>query len=297
MQAHPQSTLAARIFSAPLTAVPTPLPNPSRATPLPAPRSTPSLANNLGLAHDAGNLLSALRLYSDLLSVPGVLRPEHQHYATELRLISERSSKLIQQLLTNTPPSAPSSYDANLQPASDHATILHHLTPVLERIAAGAATVTVACPPTLPALDFPADIIERITVNLVRNAAEAIRLHRTLHSAIQPPSVTLPPGEIYVNLAVIAGRVQLTVQDNGPGMPPAIAASYLQPSPLPQGASRGLGHRIVHELATSSEGQLSIRVRPGFGTTFCVKWDIPSNMLAEPCSLLANPSTPLRRTA
>jgi signal transduction histidine kinase len=293
MQAHPQSTLAARIFSAPLTAVPTPLPNPSRATPLPAPRSTPSLADNLGLAHDAGNLLSALRLYSDLLSVPGVLRPEHQHYATELRLISDRSSRLIQQLLANTPPSAPSSSDASPQPASDHVATLRNLAPVLERIAAGAATVSVTCSATLPALDFPADVLERITVNLVRNAAEAIRLHR----ALQPPSITLPPGEIHVNLAVIAGRVQLTVQDNGPGMPPAIAAAYLQPSPLPQGATRGLGHRIVHELATSSEGQLSIRVRPGFGTTFCVKWPIPSNMLAEPCSLLANPSTPLRRTA
>jgi C4-dicarboxylate-specific signal transduction histidine kinase len=290
MQAQPQSTLAARIFSAPPTAAP--LPNPSRSTPpLPAPRSTPSLANNIGLAHDAGNLLSALGLYSDLLSVPGVLRPEHQHYATELRLISDRSSKLIQHLLTNTPQSAPSSSDTSTQPASNHASTLHNLAPVLERIAAGAATVSVACPATLPALDFPADIIERITVNLVRNAAEAIRLHR----AIQPPSISLPPGEIYVTLAVIAGRVQLTVQDNGPGMPPAIAAAYLQPSPLPQGATRGLGHRIIHELATSSEGQLSIRVRPGFGTTFCVKWTIPaSNMLTEPCSLLADP---LRRIA
>src|ERR1700679_3681800 len=248
MQAQPQSTLAARIFSAP---PPPPLPAPPRPSPS---RSTPSLANHIGLAHDAGNLLSALALYSDLLSVPGVLRPEHQHYADELRLISDRSSKLIQRLLANTPPSAPTSSETASQPASDHATTLRNLAPVLERIA----------------------------VNLVRNAAEAIRLHRTVHSTLQPPAVALPPGEIYVNLAVIAGRVQLTVQDNGPGMTPAIAAAYLQPSPLPRGASRGLGHRIVHELAAASEGQLSIRVRPGFGTTFCVKWPIPSNILAEP---------------
>src|ERR1700679_2384029 len=139
MQAQPQSTLAARIFSAP---PPPPLPAPPRPSPS---RSTPSLANHIGLAHDAGNLLSALALYSDLLSVPGVLRPEHQHYATELRLISERSSKLIRRLLTSAPPAAAANPGADpgiyLQPASDHATILHHLTPVLERIAAGAATV------------------------------------------------------------------------------------------------------------------------------------------------------------
>jgi signal transduction histidine kinase len=155
--------------------------------------------------------------------------------------------------------------------------MLLSLGPVLERIAAGAANVTVTCPASLPPLDFPSEIIERITVNLVRNAAEAIRLQQ----ASAPPSTLPPSGEICVTLAVVAGRAQLTVEDNGPGMPPAIAAAYLQPLPLPLGASRGFGHRIIHELATASDGQLSIRVRPGHGTAFCLKWPIPTHTPAE----------------
>ena len=45
------------------------------------------VAEGAGLAHDAGNLLGALSLYSDLLAMPGVLNEEHREYANELRLL------------------------------------------------------------------------------------------------------------------------------------------------------------------------------------------------------------------
>ena len=305
MQAQHQSNLAART---PSSLHPQPLSLSVDSTP-PAFTRAPSLAETTGLAHDAGNLLAALGLYCDLLNVPGVLRPEHQHYAAELRIISDRSSQLIQRLLaapvTTTPDLAePSSEPSSAAPLSlpptllhrrtmrasdaipptpNHAAMLRNLAPILERIATGAATVTVTSPVSIPPLDFPSEVIERITVNLVRNAADAIRLQQ----ASEPPSALPPSGEIQVTLAVVAGRVQLTVEDNGPGMPPAIAATYLQPLPLPVGSSRGLGHRIVHDLATASAGQLSIRVRPGRGTVFCLKWPITTHLSADATSVLS----------
>jgi signal transduction histidine kinase len=298
MQAQTQSNLAARIPSP--HAVP-----PSSAAPAlnsqPVSQPTPLLAESNGLAHDAGNLLAALGLYCDLLNVPGVLRPQHQHYATELRVIADRSSRLIRRLLA-TPVAAihnaasPSTDAAAVRPsklfrsrnprASDalanttnHAAMLLSLTPVLRRIAAGAADVTVTCQVSFPPLGFPSEIIERITVNLVRNAAEAIRRQQ-----VGAPFVPLaPPGQIRVTLAVVATGLQLTVEDNGPGMSPTNVEAYLHPEPLPPGASHGFGHRIVHELAAASEGQLSIRVRPGQGTAFCLKWPIDAALPSETC--------------
>ena len=42
----------------------------------------PQVAQNEGLLHDARNLMGAIGLYCDLLSMPGVLsHPEHHHYA------------------------------------------------------------------------------------------------------------------------------------------------------------------------------------------------------------------------
>jgi nitrogen-specific signal transduction histidine kinase len=151
---------------------------------------------------------------------------------------------------------------------------------VLQRITAGAACVSVRSPATLPPTALSVEALERITVNLVRNAAEAIRTQR-LHGSPRTASpgaawpAARPAGQIRVALAIVAGRLQLTVEDDGPGVPPAIAAAFLQPRPLPAHTSRGLGHRIVHELVTSTGGQLSLRVRPGKGTAFCIKWPIP----------------------
>ena len=53
------------------------------------------VAEGAGLAHDAGNLLGALSLYSEMLAAPGVLNEEYREYATELRLLSERSSAMM----------------------------------------------------------------------------------------------------------------------------------------------------------------------------------------------------------
>ncbi len=293
MQAQPQSNLAARIPSPPASP-------PSSATPQPTP-SAPSLAETSGLAHDAGNLLAALGLYCDLLNVPGVLRPEHQHYAAELALISDRSSRLIHRLLAAPgagPQQAPlpehgaplllppallrrrNARSSDILPsASGHPATLLDLAPVLQSIAAGAAKVTVICPASLPPLPFPSEIIERITVNLVRNAAEAMRLQQANAS----PHLPAPSGEIRVTLALIPGHLQLTVHDTGPGMTSANVAAYLQPQPLPPGAVHGIGHRVVHELTTASGGQLSISVRPGQGTDFCLTWPIHAPLSAEPC--------------
>ena len=318
MQAHPQSSPAALIpFQSPLSPQPaTPTqptlglrrlpvadPKPARPSPSLPPSAVPGIAHGSGLAHDAGNLLGALGLYCDLLRSPGVLRPEHSHYATELGLISSRSSELIRRLLALSPlhnvsPADPSLSAAipapeiipdafRLQPsavrrggpwlpeisAPNPTSILRDLWPVLQRIAAGVATVSVSAPSALPPVDLPMESLERITVNLVRNAVEAIRKQQD----DRPTGTLRMHGDIRVILAIVSGRLQLTVEDNGPGVPPPVAAAFLSPGPLPPSAGRGLGHRIVHELITSSGGQISIRSRPGLGTLFCMKWPLPSN--------------------
>jgi signal transduction histidine kinase len=297
MQAHPQSNPAARIQRTHSIFRPSSTPTavqqqsattsssasqtlPSRISTAPTASTTPahSLADAAGLAHDAGNLLQALGLYCELLGLPGVLRPEHAHYAAELTLISNRSAELIRRLLALPPPTAQPA-PALVEPVSARshphpAEILRTITPILQSIASGVATVSVTCAASLAYIDFPpqitAEIIERIAINLVRNATEAIRKQ-------QITSPVLPPrSEIRIALGVPAGRLQLTVEDTGPGMPPAMAAAFLNPTPLPAGAKRGLGHRIVHELVTTSGGQLAVRVRPGNGTLFTMKWPLPN---------------------
>jgi len=66
------------------------------------PPPSPDLAQGEGLLHDVRNLMGALGLYCDLLSVTGVLKPEHRHYATDLRLLGTRSGAMIERLMHPT---------------------------------------------------------------------------------------------------------------------------------------------------------------------------------------------------
>jgi len=59
----------------------------------------PAAGEAEGLFHYARNLMGAIRLNCDLLSMPGVLKPEHHYYAEELSLLSTRSETLIEHLI------------------------------------------------------------------------------------------------------------------------------------------------------------------------------------------------------
>jgi len=275
MQAHQQSSPAARNLS--VFPPPTPFPTSTEdGSAEPSHAGVPPLSEGPGLAHDAGNLLGALSLYCDLLEAPGVLDARHRHYAAELRLIYERSGALLSRLLHLTPipidtatvhPSVAIGRAAPLHQSP--AETLRTLAPLLSSMAAPYAHVTLEVAPRLPHIELSAEALERIAVNLVRNAAEAIHASQ------------LSGGHIHVCLSVVGGRLRLSVEDNGPGMPPALAAAFLHPAPLPPGTSRGFGHRNVHELANATGGRLGIHVRPGRGTTLCLEWELPASSHAH----------------
>lgn len=63
-----------------------------------------AMAEDARLVHDVGNLLGALELYADLLTLPGVLYEEYREYAGELRLLSERSRDLMARLIRQREP-------------------------------------------------------------------------------------------------------------------------------------------------------------------------------------------------
>jgi signal transduction histidine kinase len=51
------------------------------------------------VAHDARNMVTALRLYCDLLEEPGVLAAPFIHYGGELRLVAAASTRLVEKLV------------------------------------------------------------------------------------------------------------------------------------------------------------------------------------------------------
>ncbi len=102
----------------------------------------------------------------------------------------------------------------------------------------------------------PADAqeLERITLNLVKNARDAI----------------VDDGRVSVRAFVDDERVLIEVGDTGRGMSPAVAQRVFDPFFTTKAGGSGLGLATVKALVGRRGGRVSIESREGHGTTFTV---------------------------
>jgi nitrogen fixation/metabolism regulation signal transduction histidine kinase len=97
---------------------------------------------------------------------------------------------------------------------------------------------------TVPRVRADRDQVVQVLVNLVQNAVEAVK--------------GKPAGRVVVR--VEAGRpgfVDITVQDNGPGVAPEIAARLFEPYATTKAEGTGLGLAIAQRIAVEHNGELS----------------------------------------
>ena len=246
------------------------------------------IAEGVGLAHDAGNLLGALGLYCELLAVPGVLREEHRHYARELQMISGRSRSMIDRLLS---PGTTSRHALRAAPPEPDRVVVPEVIEqcrgLLNAIARRAVAVAYEAGAALP-VAVPQESLERILVNLTKNAAEAstavagpsggitLRVSCLRSDGVEP--VSNPSSN-----PLQTDRIVLSVEDKGRGMSSAAvkvllgkgtAAGAVDAAATAQGGSQGLGFRVVRELVGASGGRLRLFSRSGSGTTVEISWAV-----------------------
>jgi len=222
------------------------------------------VAEGAGLAHDAGNLLGALSLYSDLLAMPGVLHEEHRGYASELRMLSDRSWAMIDRLVNHARAGRPTKIQGESSVLPD---VIDRCRGLLSRVAGRTVDISYGVGAFQP-VRVPVEAVERILTNLVKNAAEAtpwvgaISIHvegvleRTEDEGEKPRR-----------------RVVMTVRDRGCGMDQAAVRQLLQGGGTASSVNgRGLGFRVVRELVAISSGCLNIESQPEMGTNISVEW-------------------------
>jgi signal transduction histidine kinase len=222
------------------------------------------VAEGAGLAHDAGNLLGALSLYSDLLALPGVLHEEHREYAAELRMLSDRSWAMINRLVNHA------RVEQEAVGAPETAVIpevVDRCRGLLGKIAGRPVKLWYGAD-AFKRVGVPAEAIERILCNLVKNAGEATPIDGTITVRVE--------GHDDVRQSVGGGgvrqRIVLTVSDTGCGIGSGLVKSLLQSGGISPSGGRGLGFRVVRELVAMSGGCLSIESQPGVGTSVSAEW-------------------------
>jgi C4-dicarboxylate-specific signal transduction histidine kinase len=98
--------------------------------------------------------------------------------------------------------------------------------------------------------------ITQILVNLIANAADAL--------------ADTPAPSIFARAYPDQHRLCLSIQDNGPGIPPENLEKIWNPlfTSKPMGQGTGLGLAICQEIAQAHGGTLRVASQPGQGATF-----------------------------
>jgi signal transduction histidine kinase len=250
------------------------------------------------VAHDARNMVTALGLYCDLLDEPGVLATPYLHYGNELRLVAAASRRLVEKLVAlqthETPEIAvpagtvldrvksPVANRASDRPERSHRWDLLPAEPIvnlagellanrnlLAALAGPAIALTVDAESGALPVRLTGEDLTRVLVNLVKNAAEAM-----------PAG-----GRIQLGLRQMSARqgaapwLQLTVEDNGPGIPAEELETIFESGYTTRGsgatgnggwqpAHRGLGLSIVQSIVEAAGGRIHAANRTPAGARF-----------------------------
>jgi CheY-like chemotaxis protein/two-component sensor histidine kinase len=186
--------------------------------------------------------------------------PYDPHHATLLENAiqgAQRGATLTQRMLAFARRQA-----LKLEPV-DVTALMRGMSSFLQRAIGPTYRMEVRFPPGLPLVMTDAPQLEAALLNLAVNARDALPEHGLITISASPESVAeggvLPPGDY----------VRLSVADTGEGMNEATLARATEPFFTTKGVGKGtgLGLSMVHGLAAQSGGRLTIRSRPGEGTT------------------------------
>ncbi len=104
--------------------------------------------------------------------------------------------------------------------------------------------------------------------------ADSERFLRILQNLVGNAADVLAPkgGEVHLQARRTDGGVEITVKDNGPGIPEAIRDRIFEPF-VTHGKERGtgLGMAIVKSLVEAHQGKISFSTETGKGTTFHIR--------------------------
>jgi len=214
------------------------------------------------VSHDLRTPLAGIRAAAGTLGDPGQVRTpdEVRQTASLIESETQRLDRLVSGLLDLSRIQA-----GSIRPSPEALDVEGVVRPVLERLRPllGDRRVEVDVPPDLPPLAGDAVFVDQCLANLVENVAR----HTPPDTALAVRARLLPDGE---------PRIELVVEDEGPGVDPDVARHlfdrfYRAGGPGRAGSGMGIGLTIVRGLteamggsvdaARGSHGGLAVRVR------------------------------------
>ena len=208
------------------------------------------------LAHEIKNPLAGIRGAAQLLA--GAVGEEDRALAQLIVDETERVRRLIDRVEAFSYARAPARRPVNLHAVLDR----------VRRLTESGAGATVRFreryDPSLPPAEGDEDQLVQVVLNLVKNAAEAAArpgrpAEITLATAWRQGARTLLPD----GSGFRATPLELRVEDDGPGVDPALRARLFDPFVTGKPQGEGLGLTLAAKIASDHGGALDFTSEPG----------------------------------
>jgi two-component system, cell cycle sensor histidine kinase and response regulator CckA len=214
-----------------------------------------------GTAHDFKNFLAVIELNADVAKTAleagrtaDLADPLH-----EIRGAARRGADLVRRLLAlgRNPDALP------VEPG-DLARTIETMRAALRTVVPAAIDLSLDIEPGLPPVMMSASAVEQIVLNLVSNASQALAGSGQIHVRVHCDGRQ--------NGSRNQAPVQLSVSDDGPGIPDELLERVFEPfftTRGPDGGS-GLGLPMVRALTEQQGASLRVTTQPGQGTCMTV---------------------------
>ena len=229
------------------------------------PAATESRGTTRKIVHEANNALSIVKNYLGVLDG----RLEKQQSADkEMAILHEevdRVGRIIRRLSGSAESGGTSIAELN--------SLIHNVVQLFQAGAAAPARtqITARTPETPNEVECDPEALKQVLINLVKNAFEAMPENGEI--VVSDNGLVNRDGKLYI---------EISVEDNGPGIPPDILASLFSPVQTSKGGHhQGLGLSIVHDLIKKDRGLISCR-SGARGTCFEILLPIRQDSSAPP---------------
>ena len=223
-----------------------------------------------GVAHDLNNLVSILWACAEsanrsLSKLPPEAARAVRQDLVDIRQGTDRAALLTRQLMAvgRRQEVAPRPVDVSA--------VVSALEALMRRLLPDNLTLSVHCAAGLPPVMIDAVQLERVIINLVTNARDAVPANGSI--VVTTERATLDAAYVARQPDARAGEhIVLRVTDDGTGMDPQTAARVFEPFFTTKAAGRGngLGLSTAYGIVKQAGGHMRVESTPGAGTTFFV---------------------------
>lgn len=208
-----------------------------------------------GIVHELNNPLTTVLGYSQLLS-KAETDGERQRISDRIASESERCARIVQNMLRLSRPGG-----AACEPVDVNACVRQAAELMDYQLRVNNIGIELSLSAAPPHFEGSSVELMQILLNLITNAEQAIEGAKR-------------PGFVRIVTSTDAGRMKLSVLDNGPGIPERERARIFTQFFTTKANGNGLGLSLVKELVESRNGTIQARTAPEWGAEFTI--DFPA---------------------